>query len=331
MAKWRCTVCGYVHEDQEPPEHCPVCGADRSRFVSADADEAAISRMDAGKLPTASPTAQRWQCAVCESVHTDAAPPATCPVCGSEQHHFNPILDGLAAGAQSHENQDNRAGDDDLRWQCSVCGYLHTGSEPPANCPVCGAEKSQLVRLDTDTRENKPEKVLRPTEEDTAGKVEQEPLAAAQSSAAFWEPYRRWIDLVIAYHAHPIGVHIPNGVLPVTVFMVFLAAIFDWPAIGNAGVYNMGFIFISMPVVLFTGYLHWQFKFGGNMTNLFKWKIICGGAVLLLSLILFGWGLISPETARHPSAVYLLLHLIMLSVAGVAGWLGGKLVFRPRT
>jgi len=33
MKRWKCTVCGYVHEGDEPPEECPVCGADRSKFV----------------------------------------------------------------------------------------------------------------------------------------------------------------------------------------------------------------------------------------------------------------------------------------------------------
>ena len=143
------------------------------------------------------------------------------------------------------------------------------------------------------------------------------------------DPYRRWIDMAIELHAHPIAVHIPNGVLPVTVAMVLLATLFDWPLIGQASVYNMGFIFLSMPVVLFTGYLHWQYKFGGNMTDVFKWKIICGGIVSGLSFILFLWGLFSPDTARDPGFIYLALHVIMLAVAGVAGWLGGKLVFHP--
>lgn len=33
MKKWRCTVCGYIHEGPEPPEKCPVCGAPRNAFV----------------------------------------------------------------------------------------------------------------------------------------------------------------------------------------------------------------------------------------------------------------------------------------------------------
>jgi len=29
---WQCRVCGYIHEGPEPPEICPVCGADRTAF-----------------------------------------------------------------------------------------------------------------------------------------------------------------------------------------------------------------------------------------------------------------------------------------------------------
>ena len=27
-------------------------------------------------------------------------------------------------------------------WKCAVCGYIHTGGEPPAACPICGAERA---------------------------------------------------------------------------------------------------------------------------------------------------------------------------------------------
>ncbi|HHV64266.1 MAG TPA: flavin reductase [Peptococcaceae bacterium] len=30
--KWKCIVCGYIHEGEEPPEFCPVCGVDASNF-----------------------------------------------------------------------------------------------------------------------------------------------------------------------------------------------------------------------------------------------------------------------------------------------------------
>ncbi len=30
-----------------------------------------------------------------------------------------------------------------MKWVCTVCGYVHEGAEPPAECPVChvGADK----------------------------------------------------------------------------------------------------------------------------------------------------------------------------------------------
>lgn len=29
-------------------------------------------------------------------------------------------------------------------WRCSVCGYIHRGSEPPDPCPVCGASRDEF-------------------------------------------------------------------------------------------------------------------------------------------------------------------------------------------
>lgn len=30
--KWTCGICGYDHDDEEPPQSCPVCGAPKSKF-----------------------------------------------------------------------------------------------------------------------------------------------------------------------------------------------------------------------------------------------------------------------------------------------------------
>ena len=32
MKKWVCTICGYVHEGDSPPEKCPQCGAPAEKF-----------------------------------------------------------------------------------------------------------------------------------------------------------------------------------------------------------------------------------------------------------------------------------------------------------
>ncbi len=36
MAKWVCSVCGYVYEGDQAPAQCPVCKAPASKFVRQD-------------------------------------------------------------------------------------------------------------------------------------------------------------------------------------------------------------------------------------------------------------------------------------------------------
>ena len=40
MAKYVCTVCGYVHEGDEAPEFCPVCKAPASKFQKVEGEMA---------------------------------------------------------------------------------------------------------------------------------------------------------------------------------------------------------------------------------------------------------------------------------------------------
>ncbi|ODA42385.1 flavin reductase [Desulfosporosinus sp. BG] len=42
--QWRCTVCGYIHNGENPPDICPICGADASFFeLVSQVDEANMS------------------------------------------------------------------------------------------------------------------------------------------------------------------------------------------------------------------------------------------------------------------------------------------------
>ena len=36
---------------------------------------------------------------------------------------------------------------DEKRWECSVCGYIHIGPQPPEVCPLCGAPASEFHEL----------------------------------------------------------------------------------------------------------------------------------------------------------------------------------------
>ncbi|MBQ6314145.1 MAG: NADH peroxidase [Mogibacterium sp.] len=39
MAKWVCSVCGYVHEGDTPPEKCPQCGVPASKFQKQEGEK----------------------------------------------------------------------------------------------------------------------------------------------------------------------------------------------------------------------------------------------------------------------------------------------------
>ncbi|HEY8911143.1 MAG TPA: flavin reductase [Desulfosporosinus sp.] len=39
--RWRCTVCGYIHTGENPPDICPICGADASKFELVAQDDKA--------------------------------------------------------------------------------------------------------------------------------------------------------------------------------------------------------------------------------------------------------------------------------------------------
>jgi rubredoxin len=40
MMEWACAICGYIHEGEEPPSMCPVCGAPAAKFAEKYEDDA---------------------------------------------------------------------------------------------------------------------------------------------------------------------------------------------------------------------------------------------------------------------------------------------------
>ncbi len=197
-----------------------------------------------------------------------------------------------------------------------VCGYIHTGDEPPEKCPVCGADRSKFVEVSpVETAEATPARpaAAQTTEPESGTKLYD--FAAA---------------LISKHHIHPICVHIPNGVAPAAVIFIALATFFQLENLALAAFYNMAFVLLAMPLVLFSGYVDWQKRFGGNLTSIFWIKIICGFVVLLTSTILVVWRIMDPNVAAATSAhrwMFLGVHLVLLCAAGIAGFCGGKLVF----
>jgi uncharacterized membrane protein len=197
------------------------------------------------------------------------------------------------------------------KWKCSVCGYIHIGDEPPEECPRCGADRSQFFEI---TEE---ESILDKTE-----------TTESTASSGMVDAV---IDLISKHHLHPISVHIPNGVLPLSVLFTLISVLFGFEGLGSAAFYNMFFVVLTMPVVLVSGFIDWKKNYGGTMHQIFITKMICGALVVVLAVLLVIWRILDPDVAGPASTtrwMYVGAHFIALAPAVLAGYLGGKLVFR---
>jgi rubredoxin len=215
------------------------------------------------------------------------------------------------------------------QWQCTVCGYIHEGPEPPDECPVCGADKSEFIELLAETET--PEPAAEAPQPDAPPQPTPSPPPPEAAPPAGW--YERITAQMVTLHAHPISTHIPNGVLPVAVFFLFLAIVFQLADVGRAAFYNMVIVLLSMPFVLFSGYNDWQRRFGGRMTNIFRIKIICGATVVLTTLVSVIWWVSVGDITRGGYGhrwLFFLFNLITLGAAVTAGYMGGKLVFNKQ-
>ena len=111
------------------------------------------------------------------------------------------------------------------KWECTVCGYIHEGEEPPEECPVCSADKSMFVEI---TEQTPP--------------VEPKPAAATTTLPAanptfFTKVYAFASEQILRHHLHPIAVHTPNGILPMVLVFALIAAFFVRPNFEKAAFY----------------------------------------------------------------------------------------------
>lgn len=211
------------------------------------------------------------------------------------------------------------------RWRCLVCGYIHSGNKPPEICPVCKAPKSKFVEID--------EQGVAVTPSDD--KAAQKPLAESTPPDGTRPPASKdkLADFVLRHHLHPILVHTPNGLIPVIVLFMLLHIILHLERFDTAAFFNIAVVVPVMPAVMFTGYLEWKKRYNKAKTVLFFTKICCSLVALVTLLILAVWRFINPHVAAQDSPtkwIYLSIGLIMLVAVGIAGHLGGKLVFGSR-
>ena len=203
------------------------------------------------------------------------------------------------------------------KWECTICGYIHEGENPPDECPVCGADSNAFVELTEQVEPETPEQV-------TAEQKQPEETPVATTLL------EKVTALILQFHLHPITVHTPNGIIPFAFILLILTPIFGIITFETAAFYCLLFVLLNMPVVLFTGYITWQKKYKGALTSLFKLKIGASIAATSLLTLLVIWRLIQPEVMSVPSSgrvMFILLSFLLLAAVGIAGHMGGKLVF----
>lgn len=206
------------------------------------------------------------------------------------------------------------------KWECTVCGYIHEGDEPPDECPVCSADKSMFVEIFEQTPSVEPAPSVSATTPSTQPSL----LAKVYDFAS---------EQILRHHLHPIAVHTPNGILPMALVFLLIAVFFGLTHFATAAVYSLIFVLLNMPVVIFTGYEVWQKRYKGVMTTTFKIKITASALTVTLLCILSIWYAVQPEILTTPSSgrwVYLMLTGMVVGAVGAAGHVGGKLVFGSR-
>jgi hypothetical protein len=143
--------------------------------------------------------------------------------------------------------------------------------------------------------------------------------------------YGFMIGQMLKHHAHPVSTHIPNGVLPVSFLFIVLALLSGSTSLGTAAFCNIVMVVLVTPFVIFSGYVEWQNRYKGIMTSQFRVKITCAVVVAAGSLLMALWWIVSPDILHVASMgrnLFIFLGLVTLAAAGIAGFIGGKLVFK---
>ena len=216
-------------------------------------------------------------------------------------------------------------------WRCTVCGYIHNGDEPPDKCPVCGADKSLFEEIIEEAQTEKPGPASTDEKASPASGVSPGMDLGPEPKTIFGRLYRFKIQMMLKHHAHPVSVHIPNGVLPISVALMILSALTGATALAIAAHINMVFVVLTLPFVLFSGYIEWQNRYKGLRSSRFIIKIICACVVTVISVLLVLWWVVDPDILQTASMArngFIFMGLMMLAAAIIAGLIGGKLVFK---
>jgi uncharacterized membrane protein len=195
-------------------------------------------------------------------------------------------------------------------WRCTVCGYLHTGENPPEECPVCGVDASHFELV------GESQEAVN-TSETTSKSLSSQVLGFLDEMKATFVP-------------HAVAAHFPNGLLPTCVLFLLLTLISGNSSFEATTFHLLLVAFISIPVTIATGLISWKKKYAGNMSPIFRKKMILAALLFFFMIVTIGWRWSNPEvlsSGGFSAFAYSILILIMLGCVTLLGHYGGMLVF----
>jgi len=182
-------------------------------------------------------------------------------------------------------------------WECTVCGYLHQGDEPPESCPRCGAPASAFVPVGSE--------------------------GPAKKVGLLRDLYQ---TLVL----HAVAAHLPNGVLPAALLFLALSLVTANPCLEPASFYMTALVVVCLPLSLVSGVYDWRNRYGGAKAPIFFKKMALGVLLLLLGVAAVWVRFTHPALMSDGGGLrlcYLGLLGGMMACAVMLGHYGGKLVF----
>jgi len=180
----------------------------------------------------------------------------------------------------------------EMKWRCTVCGYIHVGDEPPDLCPVCGAGSEKFV-----------------------------PVEGAKGNLLK--------EMIATFQPHAVAAHFPNALLPTLTLFLAIAFVFGRSSFEVSAFYLLCVVLMAAPVTLLTGLREWRRTFAGKPAVIFKKKIALGSTLITLAIITVVLRFNHPEIMQQGGplrTLYVLLVLGMLGCVALLGHYGGKLV-----
>ena len=105
--------------------------------------------------PVAAADEEVWVCKVCGYVHKGKLPADfVCPVCKHGAQDFERIDNKKTEEPNVPENKNTNIQGVEImaKFRCTVCGYIHEGTEAPEKCPLCKAPKEKFEKLEEGER-----------------------------------------------------------------------------------------------------------------------------------------------------------------------------------